>query len=144
MAAELPDAPEILARANRTRDVELLLSAYAPDAVLRSPIIGRLAFRGHDDLRRLMTEVYGVARDVRIVHKAREGDLALLVASSRTWGVRMEDAFVIELGPDGLIRRNTVHIRPLIGLVTLALALGLRMLRPPGVMLRAARAADRH
>jgi hypothetical protein len=46
---------------------------------------------------------------------------------------------VCELAPDGRIRRISPHLRPWLALSTLALKLGVRMARHPGVLLRALR-----
>src|SRR5436305_394827 len=67
------DALETYARAGESGDVDLLLSAYAENGALRSPIIGRATFRGHDDIRRVMTEVYRVARHSTFRLRARDG-----------------------------------------------------------------------
>ena len=131
------DALERYARGGETGDVALVVSAYAEDGVLRSPIAGGFAFRGHDDLRILMTEVYRVAKDPRFTLRALDGRTGMLTGTSRVWGVRLEEAFAFELDADGRVKVVTVHIRPWVGLTILALALGVRMARHPGVLWRA-------
>jgi hypothetical protein len=49
------------------------------------------------------------------------------------------DAMVCELDQDGLIRRVRPYLRPWLGLTFLALVLGPKLARHPGVLLRAAR-----
>jgi hypothetical protein len=131
------DALALYARAGETGDVDLLLSAYAPDGALHSPIVGRFVFRGADDLRRLMTEVYRVAQQSTFTRRALDGDVGMLTGTSRVWGFRIEEAFAFDLDERGRIRTATVHIRPLLGLMVFAVALGLRMTRHPGLLWRA-------
>jgi hypothetical protein len=49
------------------------------------------------------------------------------------------DAMVCELDQDGLIRRVRPYLRPWLGLTFLALVLGPKLARHPGVIVRAAR-----
>jgi hypothetical protein len=132
------DALERFAKAGETSDVELVVSAYSPDGVLRSPIAGRFVFSGEDDLTTLMSEVYAVVKDTRFLARAVDGRTAMLNASSRVLGLRIEEAFVFELDADGRIESATVHIRPWLGLTVFAVVLGARMARHPGVIWRAA------
>src|SRR3954470_19743942 len=97
------DALALYARAGETGDVDLLLSAYAPDGSLRSPIAGRFVFRGADDLRRLMTEVYRVAKQSTFTRRALDGDVGMLTGTSRVWGFRIEEAFAFDLDERGRI-----------------------------------------
>jgi hypothetical protein len=133
------DTLELYARAGETADVDLLVSLYAADGVLRSPIAGRLAFRGRDDLRTLMRAVYRVAKDPEFHRRAVDGRIGMLTGSSRVWGLRIEEAFAFDLDEDGKIETVTVHIRPLLGLTALALALALELASKPAILFRAAR-----
>ena len=60
-------------------------------------------------------------------------------ATARSGPFKLADAMVCELDQDGLIRRVRPYLRPWLGLTFLALALGPKLARHPGVMLRAAR-----
>jgi hypothetical protein len=131
------DALERYARAGETSDVALVLSAYSPDGVLSSPIVGRFTFRGPADIGAVMTEVYRVVKDTTFTRRAVEGRTAMLTAKSRVWGIRIEEAFAIDLDEDGRIGSATVHVRPWLGLTVFALALGLRMSSHPLVLWRA-------
>jgi hypothetical protein len=115
------------------------VTAYADDGVLRSPIFGRFAFSGREDLRTLMRVVYKVAKHTTFTSRAVEGRTAMLAGRSRVLGLRIEEAFVFELDESGKIKLVTVHIRPLLGLTVFALVLAVRMAPHPLLLLRAAR-----
>ena len=138
LEAQTGDAANLYARAAAAGDADWLMEAYAPDAVLRSPISGSLVFRGAADLHTLMSEVYRVARDVEVTSCLTSGRTAVVALRSRTWGVRTEEVFVLRLNDHGKIESNTVHVRPWFGLTVFAIALGPRLLRHPGVLRRAA------
>ena len=59
MAIGTADAVAVFCDATRARDVDRIVSTLAPDAELRSPLSGRMVFRGRDDLRVLLGAVYG-------------------------------------------------------------------------------------
>src|SRR5205823_8640568 len=48
--------------ASEANDIDALMDTLAPDAELISPLSGRMVFRGHDDIRALLTAVYGSLR----------------------------------------------------------------------------------
>lgn len=133
------DALDAYARAGETGDADLVASAYAEDGVLRSPIFGRFAFHGRDDIRTLMRVVYRVAKRSQFTARAVDGRTAMLAANSRVVGLRIEEAFVVELDDDGKLKVVTVHIRPLLGLIVFTLVLAARMSAHPMLLLRAAR-----
>jgi hypothetical protein len=51
--------------------------------------------------------------------------------------LRLADAMVFELADDGRIRRISPHLRPWLALTLLALKLGPRLVRHPGLIRRA-------
>lgn len=133
------DVLALYARAGETGDADLVASLFAEGGALRSPIFARFVFRGREDIRELMSVVYRHMRDVRFSGRAREGNVAFLTARSRIWGFRLEEAFAFDLDHQDRIKTVTIHIRPLVALGVLTVALGLGMARHPGVVLRAAR-----
>ena len=138
MAGE-PDALELYARAGETGDADLVVSAYADNGILRSPVFRSFVFRNRDDIRTLMRAVYSVVGETEFTARAVEGRTAFLAGRGRVLGVRIEEAFAFELDEQGKIAVATVHIRPLFGLTVFALVLAVRMAAHPGVLLRAAR-----
>lgn len=117
--------------------MEALAAVLAPDVELVSPLSGRMTFRGRDDVGTLLTAVYGTLRDLRWTSTIGDGDQRVLYGEARVLGVRMTDAMVLDLAPDGQIRRIAPHLRPWLALTLFALLLGPKVGRHPGVVRRA-------
>jgi hypothetical protein len=125
--------------ASEANDIDALLASLAPDVELVSPLSGRLVFRGHDDLRILLGAVYGAMSGLRWREEVGDGALRVVMGDGRIGPFELADAMVCELDQDGLIRRVRPYLRPWLGLTFLALALGPKLARHPGVIVRAAR-----
>jgi len=128
-------------RASEANDVDGLMATLAPDAELVSPISGRMVFRGADDLRVLLTAVYGSMTGLRWRTEIGDGDVRVIVGDGKVGGLKLGDAMVLELGDDGRIRRIRPHLRPWLALTVFALMLGPKVGRHPGVVARALRRA---
>jgi ketosteroid isomerase-like protein len=122
--------------ASEAGDIDGIMSALTPDVEVVSPISGRMVFRGQDDIRVLLAAVYGSLRDLRWTRTVGEGDHRVALGHTRIGPVRMTDAMVFELAPDGRIRRISPHLRPWLALTLFALVLGPKVARP-GIVRRA-------
>ena len=122
-------------------DVDGFMETLAPDVEVVSPISGRMVFRGHDDVRVLLSAVYGSLADLRWTNTVGDGESRVAVGEARILGVRMTDAMVFELGPDGRICRIGPHLRPWLALTLFALVLGPKVARHPALIRRALAAA---
>jgi len=129
--------------ASERNDIEAMTSALTPDVELVSPISGRMIFRGEDDVRFLLAAVYGSLKGLRWTQTIGEGTHRVALGHARLGGIRMTDAMVFELAPDGRIRRISPHLRPWLALTLFALVLGPQVARRPGVIWRALRAGAR-
>lgn len=136
----MQDAVERYQAATLSGDVHALLPLLASDAELVSPISGRMRFRGHGDLQVLFAAVYGSLSDLVWHERVGDANTVLLRGEARVGRFRLGDAMVIELGADGLIRRIRPHFRPWLGLTAFAVAVRAKLVRHPGVLLRALRA----
>ncbi len=123
--------------ASEAGDIDAVMETLAPDVEVVSPISGRMTFRGHADARRLLTAVYGSLEDLRWREAVGDGDHRVALGDMRVGGVRMTDAMVLELSPDGRIRRIRPHLRPWLALTLFATVVGLKVARHPGVVRRA-------
>lgn len=136
----MDDAVALYIDASERGDVEALMEALAPDVELVSPISGRMVFRGEDDVRVLLAAVYGTLKGLRWTRTLGEGEDRVVLGEARLLGVRLTDAMVFELAPEGRIRRIAPHLRPWLALTLFALVLGPQVGRRPGMIWRALRA----
>jgi hypothetical protein len=137
----MDDAVARFAKASEANDVDGMIDALTPDAELVSPISGRMVFRGTDDLRLLLTAVYGSMTGLRWREDVRDGDVRVVIGDGRVGRLRLGDAMVLELSGDGRIRRIRPHLRPWLAVTVFAIRLGPKVARHPGVILRALRRA---
>jgi hypothetical protein len=135
----MDDALSRYLSASERNDTEALMSTLAPDVELVSPISGRMVFKGEEDVRALLAAVYGSLKGLRWTQTLGEGKDRVAVGEARLLGVRMTDAMVFELAPDGRIRRIGPHLRPWLALTLFALVLGPQVARRPGMIWRALR-----
>jgi hypothetical protein len=131
------DAIATYRAASEVNDLDRMMSTIAADAVLVSPLSGRMAFRGADDLRVLLGAVYGTLRDLHWREEVGDGASRVLIGNFRIGPLRGSDAMAIDLDGDGMIRRIRPHLRPWLATTVFALALGPQVARRPGVVLRA-------
>lgn len=125
--------------ASESDDVDAAMRTLAPDVEVVSPISGRMVFRGHDDVRVLLSAVYSSLTALRWSQEAGDGAVRVILGDARVGPLRLGDAMVVELAADGRIRRISPHLRPWLALTLLALRLGPKVARHPGVVARALR-----
>jgi SnoaL-like domain len=123
--------------ASEANDIDALTATLAPDVEVVSPISGRMVFRGVDDVAFLLSRVYGTVYDLRWTSELADGATSVLVGEAKVAGVRLTDAMVFELAPDGRIARVRPHLRPWLALTLFALLLGPKVARRPSALLRA-------
>jgi hypothetical protein len=138
-STETKDAVATFCDATRSKDIDRMMSALAPDAELVSPLSGRMVFRGHDDLRALLGAVYGGLSNVVWREVIGEGTTRVAVSEATIAGLSIMDAMVLELDDAGLIVRIRPHLRPWLAITLFALLLGPKIVRHPAVLRRALR-----
>jgi SnoaL-like domain len=135
----MEDAVARYRAASEAGDIEAVMGTLAPEVEVISPISGRMVFRGQDDVRILLSAVYGSLNGLRWTESVGEGEHCVVLGEMRVAGVRMTDAMVFELAPDGRIRRISPHLRPWLALTLFAAFVGPKIARRPGVVRRALR-----
>lgn len=126
--------------ASEANEVDRFIATLAPDAELVSPLLARGVIRGKGDLRLLFSAVYGTLSEVRWSEWIGDGNQALMIAKARIGPFGIDDAMLFELDPEGRIKRLRPHLRPWVAATWLALVVGARLARHPGVIWRALRA----
>lgn len=129
------------ARASEANDIDGMMQTLAPDAALISPLSGRMEFRGIDDLRVLLGAIYGSMTGLRWGDEVGEGAVRVIIGEGKVGRLGLGDAMVFELADDLRIRRIRPHLRPWLAVTVFAIRLGTKMVRHPGVLLRALRRA---
>lgn len=137
----MDDAVARYRAASELDDIDAVMETLAPDVELVSPISGRMVFRGQDDLRVLLTAVYGSISGLRWRDEVGDGSVRVIVGDATVGPLKLGDAMVLELAPDGRIRRIRPHLRPWLALTLLALMLGPKVGRHLGLVRRALRRA---
>lgn len=135
----MDDAISRYRSASEAGDVAGIMGTVTSDVEVVSPISGRMVFRGHDDVELLLGAVYGSLRDLRWTAALGDGEQRVVLGEARLGAVRLTDAMVFDLAPDGRIRRISPHLRPWLALTLFALVLGPKVARRPGVVWRALR-----
>jgi len=123
--------------ASEANDIDGIMATLTPDVELISPLSGRMVFRGQKDVRVLFAAVYGTLEGLRWTRTVTEGPHCVAVGEARVGPLRMTDAMVLELNPEGLIRSVSPHLRPWLPVTLFALILGPKVARHPGVIRRA-------
>jgi hypothetical protein len=95
------------------RDVAAVVHAFAPDAVLRSPLTTRLTFTGQDQIGALAQVLVEVLDDLRYTDEACDDTTGYLAWCARIGGQEIEGVDLLRFGPDGKIREFTAFFRPL-------------------------------
>jgi len=133
----MTDAVERYCAATEAGDVDAVMETLTDDAELVSPISGRVVFRGRDDLRVLLSAVYGSLTDLRWTERVGDSDVRVAIGETRIAGLRMTDAMVFYLAPDARIQQIRPHLRPWLALTMFAAVLVPKVGRHPGVVRRA-------
>ena len=106
------------------RDLAAVVEAFAPGAVVHSPITGALTFAGHEQIGAVFAVILDVFKDLRYTDELRTGSSAVLVASAQVDGTDIELVDHMRLDEQGRISELTVFFRPLPAIAVSARAIG--------------------
>lgn len=123
--------------ASEAGDIDGIMATLSPDVELVSPISGRMVFRGSKDVGLLVRAVYSSLKGLRWTDALGDGERRVIVGEAKLLGVGLTDAMVLDLAPDGRIRRISPHIRPWLALTLFAVVLGPKIGVRPAVVWRA-------
>ena len=122
-----------LRAAMERRDLAAVVALFAPDIVLRSPIIGRPSFEGREAVANLIAAVVATFDDYEYTLEGEgEGDgVQVLAFRARVRGREIDAVDLFRMDDAGLVTEIVVHIRPMAGLAAVAAALGPHLARGP-------------
>ena len=80
---DMDDAITRYRAASEANDIDALMATLSPDVEVVSPISGRLVFRGSDDVRFLLSAVYGCVSNLRWTLQLSDGASSVLVGGLR-------------------------------------------------------------
>lgn len=111
----LADSPTKLAlrTAMEARDLSGVMDAFAPDAIVRSPLTSSLTFQGREQIHALMQVILDVFEDLRYTDEIQGSSSAVLVANTRIGGSEVEMVDHLRLDDSGKITEVTVFFRPM-------------------------------
>jgi hypothetical protein len=95
------------------RDLAALAEAFAPDAVLHSPITSKLTFTGRDQIAAVFEVILDVFDGLTYIDEVRQDELAILFARATVGGEEIEILDYMRLDAEDRIREMTVFFRPL-------------------------------
>jgi hypothetical protein len=121
-----------LRQAVEGRDLDAMVDAFTPDAVIHSPITFKTRFRGRAEIRELLAAVLEAFEDVRYVEHYELGNVRIVIAQARVGGRPIEEVQVMRMDAEGRVRDFRLYIRGLAGLAAVAAALGPRLARSRG------------
>ena len=102
-----------LRTAMEARNAEAIVDAFAPDAVFHSPLTGKLAFKGREQIAALTNIILDVLTDFRYTDELLGENSGILVSRAKVDGIDIEMVDHIRFGSDGKIQEFTVFMRPL-------------------------------
>lgn len=105
------------------RDHAALVSLFAPDVVLHSPIISS-AFEGREAVGDLYAVVIDRIRDYRYTREFEADGAQFLMVAGKLRRVRFENMIILRVNDEGLIYDITLIIRPLAGVIAFLVELG--------------------
>jgi hypothetical protein len=119
----------------QTRDLDAWAQAFAPDIVLRSPVLTK-PFQGRAAAVELYGVLFDVIADMEVVHEFANGDAHVFFWRAKIGTRSIEGADLIRHDEHGKIEEIRVLIRPLLDIATFVVAVGPPMAAKRGGMLR--------
>lgn len=134
--ADAPDFVRAVVSANERHDVEALIACFAPDIVVRSPITQRVRFVGFEEVADLFRRVFGVIDTIHVYETIGSGRSWVVFWRGRVGTNYLEEANLLRFNEAGLVKEMTVFMRPVPGLLALALELSSSLAGRRGMLRR--------
>ncbi|MEU8357021.1 nuclear transport factor 2 family protein [Nonomuraea sp. NPDC048882] len=133
MTVHIQDSPALAyRRAGEEHDLDALTATLAADVAFHSPLSGRAAFRGREQVNRLFSVVLDTVSDLRYQSDIGDEHTRAVTATARVGRMTMHETAVLRFDEEGLIEELTMWIRPLPALTAMMAALGPGLARESG------------
>jgi len=110
--------------AAHAHDADAVIACFANDIVIRSPVTQRIRFADIEQANDLFRRVLQVISDIEFYETVEEGEATQVIFwRGRVGRQYLEEANLLRLDDDGRIREMTVFMRPIPGLLALAVGL---------------------
>jgi hypothetical protein len=115
--------------AGESGDAAAAAAALSPDVEVISPLTAAFRFHGRGQAGPMLASAFEVIHDIRYHTQVGGDDVWALFYRARAGREPVEEAQLLRLGDDGLIRELTFFGRPLPALTTVMAGIGPRLLR---------------
>jgi hypothetical protein len=115
--------------AGESGDAAAAAFCLAPEVELISPLTAQFRFHGPAAVTDVLASAFEVISDIRFHTQVGEGDTWALFYRGRVKAEELEEAQLLRLNRDGLIREITFFGRPLPALTEVMAGIGPRLLR---------------
>jgi SnoaL-like domain len=115
--------------ASESGDTAAAARCLAPDVEVISPLTAQFRFHGPAQVTDMLAAAFEVIHDIRFHTEVGDGDTWALFYRARAGRVDVEEAQLLRLNHDGLIRELTLFGRPLPALTEVMAGIGPRLLR---------------
>jgi hypothetical protein len=115
--------------AGESGDAMAAARCLAPDVEVISPLTAQFRFHGPAQVTDMLAAAFEVIHDIRFHTEVGDGDTWALFYRARAGRVEVEEAQLLRLNPDGLVRELTLFGRPLPALTEVMAGIGPRLLR---------------
>jgi len=109
--------------AQERHDVEAVIACFAPDIVICSPITQRVRFEGIEQASDLFRQVFRAISDIRFYETIGDDHSQVVFWRGRVRRSYIEEANLLRFDERGLVKEMTVFMRPVPGLLALAVEL---------------------
>jgi hypothetical protein len=118
--------------AGENANVPAAMACLAPDVEVVSPLTAQFRFRGQAQVADMLASAFEVIHEIRFHTEVGDGDTRALFYHGRVGRQAVEEAQLLRLDADGLIREITLFGRPLPALTEVMAGIGPRLLRRQG------------
>lgn len=122
-----PASLQAFISAQERHDVEGVIACFASDIVIRSPITQRVRFEGVGQASDLFRLVFRAIHDIRFYETIGDSRRQVVFWRGRVGRHYIEEANLLRFDESGLVKEMTVFMRPVPGLLALAVELASSM-----------------